>query len=151
MDFYHSPVAVWVNSAPQPKRWGPRAHRGSQGTEPNTVVSCAPIGEWIVPDCFVTCCKTWQSLSLTKKSVIYTTMLAWSQHDLSKVAWYHITNLTWFLLQHYCMKSASSRNHKYCPTQEAKRVMMHTHTVSDFTQGNRCKTYISFKCSIYQL
>ena len=28
MDFYHSPVAVWVNSAPQPKRWGPRAHRG---------------------------------------------------------------------------------------------------------------------------
>ena len=29
MDFYHSPVAVWVNSAPQPKRWGPRAHRGN--------------------------------------------------------------------------------------------------------------------------
>ena len=29
MDFYHSPVAVWVNSAPQPKHWGPRAHRGS--------------------------------------------------------------------------------------------------------------------------
>ena len=28
MDFYHSPVAVWVNSAPQPKRWGPWAHRG---------------------------------------------------------------------------------------------------------------------------
>ena len=28
VDFYHSPVAVWVNSAPQPKRWGPRAHRG---------------------------------------------------------------------------------------------------------------------------
>ena len=30
MDFYHSPVAVWVNSAPQPKRWGSRAHRGSK-------------------------------------------------------------------------------------------------------------------------
>ena len=30
MDFYHSPVAVWVNSAPQPKRWGFRAHRGSK-------------------------------------------------------------------------------------------------------------------------
>ena len=29
VDFYHSPVAVWVNSAPQPKRWGPRAHRGT--------------------------------------------------------------------------------------------------------------------------
>ena len=29
VDFFHSPVAVWVNSAPQPKRWGPRAHRGS--------------------------------------------------------------------------------------------------------------------------
>ena len=28
VDFYHSPVAVWVNSAPQPKRWGPRAYRG---------------------------------------------------------------------------------------------------------------------------
>ena len=27
MDFYHSPVAVWVNSAPQPKRWGPRIQR----------------------------------------------------------------------------------------------------------------------------
>ena len=30
VDFYHSPVAVWVNSAPQPKRWGFRAHRGSK-------------------------------------------------------------------------------------------------------------------------
>ena len=30
VDFYHSPVAVWVNSAPQPKRWGSRAHRGSK-------------------------------------------------------------------------------------------------------------------------
>ena len=29
VDFYHYPVAVWVNSAPQPKRWGPRAHRGT--------------------------------------------------------------------------------------------------------------------------
>ena len=34
VDFYHSPVAVWVNSAPQPKRWGPRAHRGKMHGEP---------------------------------------------------------------------------------------------------------------------
>ena len=56
--------------------------------EPNTVVICVPIGEWIVSDCFVACCKTWQSLFLTKKCVIYTTKLAWSRHDLSKVTWY---------------------------------------------------------------
>ena len=33
MDFYHTPVAVWVNSAPQPKRWGPRAHRGTDSVK----------------------------------------------------------------------------------------------------------------------
>ena len=39
MDFYHSPVAVWVNSAPQPKRWGPRAHRGITEAEWRIYVS----------------------------------------------------------------------------------------------------------------
>ena len=29
-----------------------------------------------------------------------------------------------------------------CATQEAKRVMTHTVTVADFTQGTWCKTYI---------
>ena len=37
MDFYHSPVAVWVDSAPQPKRWGPRAHRGRFVSEQYTI------------------------------------------------------------------------------------------------------------------
>ena len=57
-----------------------------------------------------------------------------------------ITKLAWLLLQHYCMKSASSRNQiQDCATQEAKCVMMHTVTVADFTQGTRSKTYIFFQ------
>ena len=43
MDFYHSPVAVWVNSAPQPKHWGPRAHRGTLCEENPLVSSGFPI------------------------------------------------------------------------------------------------------------
>ena len=41
MDFYHSPVAVWVNSAPQPKRWGPRAHRGIVVLRRLTSIMCS--------------------------------------------------------------------------------------------------------------
>ena len=40
MDFYHSLVAVWVNSAPQPKRWGPRAHRGFSSNQKSCTSLC---------------------------------------------------------------------------------------------------------------
>ena len=66
--------------------WTPKM--AAKGCEPNIVVSCAPVGEWIVSNCFVTCCKTWLSLFLSKKCVIYTTKLAWLQYDLSKVTWF---------------------------------------------------------------
>ena len=58
MDFYHSPVAVWVNSAPQPKRWGPRAHRGIENPRSRS---------WVMWTLKVT---TWVQYSLNSHSFV---------------------------------------------------------------------------------
>ena len=93
--------------------------------DPNTFVSCALIGEWIVSDC------------LTKKCVIYTSRLAWSQYDLSRVTWYDSKigmASTPALLYEVSLFWKSDQD---WPTQEAKRVMMHTTTIANFTLGRQ--------------
>ena len=108
---------------------------------PNTVVSWAPIGEWIVSNCFMTCCKIWQSLFSTKKCVIFTTELAWSQYGLSKVTWYEnkFGMASTPALLYEVSLFQKSRRQIACPTQEAKCVMMHTATIADCTHGKGAK------------
>ena len=79
----------------------------TRSCEPNTFDRCAPIGQWLASDSFVTCCKTWQNLFLTKN--VWYSEQGWSVHSM---IWpISITKFMWLPLQHSCtLKSTLSWN-----------------------------------------
>ena len=130
-------TTIFIDQFEGSMQWKPKM--AARGCEPNTVVSWAPIGEWIVSICFMTCCKIWHLVCFQPRNVWYPQQ-SWHGHSTVSPRWHDMkTKLAWLLLQRYCMKSASSRNQIDCPTQQAKCVMIHTAAIADCTHGNGAK------------
>ena len=64
-----------------------------------------------------------------------------------------ITKLAWLLLQHYCMKSASSGNQIKIDIHKKKNALWCTMPQLQILhlEDSRCKMHICLKCSIFKL